>query len=195
MKKVAQVLWSGGLDSTYMIYKLLQEHYHVDAYYVKIGNNPAKTKRELLAIRKLSKLFTEYDFEYTGILTEFTINISKNNELKYSQPPIWLFSAYYLTGPVFIGYVMNDDSISYIDDYRKIVKNLNKLRLTPLQIEFPLSKISKVEILLTLPKKFLNNITYCESEEKDNCAMCSSCLTHTLALNKKALLEKEIITK
>jgi len=175
-----QVLWSGGLDSTYLIYKLLQEHHKVEAYYIKIKNNKEKTKRELLAIKKLTKLFSEFNFEYKGILAEFSLNIIDNNVLTFYQSPFWITAAYYLRGPVSIGYVLNDYSISYLQDYKNIAKSFNTLRNNPLKLEFPLYKTSKQYILQVLPKEFLKNITYCESA--DNllmpCGKCHACIRH-----------------
>lgn len=173
---IKQVLWSGGLDSTYMIYKYLQEHHRVEAYYIEIKNNKEKTKRELTSIKELCKLFKDYAFEYKGILAEFSLNIIDDNVSAFHQSPFWITSAYYLKGPVSIGYVMNDDSISYLQDYNNIAKSYNTLRNTPLKLEFPLYKTSKQEILKYLPKEYLKHITYCESEEKlTSCGKCHSC--------------------
>jgi 7-cyano-7-deazaguanine synthase in queuosine biosynthesis len=186
---VKQVLWSGGLDSTYLIYKLLCEKHHVEAFYVDLKNNAAKAKRELAAIKKLAKLFSKYDFKYSGVLSEFRLkHIEKDNPVGFYQSPVWLLSAYYLKGPVSIGYVMNDDAISYIDDYKKIIKSLNAIRFSPLEIDFPLTKTSKRDILAALPKEFLGCITYCESEGiQDKCGKCGPCKRHNALLESDTL--------
>lgn len=179
-----QVLWSGGLDSTYMIYKYLQEHHSVEAYYIEIKNNKEKTKRELKAIKELCKLFKNYAFEYKGILSDFSLNIIDDNISNFYQSPFWITSAYYLKGPVSIGYIMNDDSISYLQDYKNIVTSYNKLRNPPLKLEFPLYKLNKQYIMKALPKEYLKHITYCEGTEKSPCGKCHSCIRYKTIMNE-----------
>jgi tRNA U34 2-thiouridine synthase MnmA/TrmU len=63
------VSWSGGLDSTFLIYKLLSEGYSVCSSYVKIGNNEEKTTRELNSIKNIIPLFKDEfknKFSYYG---------------------------------------------------------------------------------------------------------------------------------
>lgn len=170
------VLWSGGLDSTYLIYKLLKEGHHVDAHYIKIANNKEKSKRELASIQKLNKLFKNYDFSYKGIPQEVTVN-NHGSQLFFYQSPVWILAASFLDGPVSIGYTCGDEAISYLDDYRKIARAYNAIRSDPLILEFPLSKIPKRVIWDILPKEYRDLVTWCESPENvQNCGECKPCL-------------------
>jgi 7-cyano-7-deazaguanine synthase in queuosine biosynthesis len=183
---IKQCLWSGGLDSTYMIFKLLSEGHHVDAYYIKLTDNTQQTKRELSAINKLVPLLSKFDFSYKGILSEFSVR-EICSDITMQQAPIWLLSSYYLSGPVNIGYVMNDDSISYLNDYYSIISSLNLLRTKPLIIEFPLIKIKKEDIIKNLPLIYKKHITYCSSMKRNNCGICASCIRYKSLL--KGLLK------
>lgn len=62
------VLWTGGLDSTSLVLKLLQDGHHVTAAYIEIENNDTKTERELHAISEISKyLNMKFDnFNFLG---------------------------------------------------------------------------------------------------------------------------------
>ncbi len=177
------VFWSGGLDSTYLIYKLLCDGFHVDAYYIKLENNKNKTKRELNAIQHILPLFKKYNFTYKGILSTVAIEQVEDNTTIFHQSPIWIMLSLFVKGPLSIGYVMNDDAISYLDDYRKIITDLNVLRDSPLEIEFPLQKFKKETIIKLLPKEYLKHIVYCESEKKSKCGVCHPCLRFKEALS------------
>lgn len=181
------VLWSGGLDSTYLIYKLLQDGYKVNAYYIEIKNNPTKVITELNAIKKMLPLFNKFNFEYKGILTSFALNTDGLTPQGMQQSPIWLLSAYFLNDPVCIGYVMNDDSISYIADYLKIAESLSLLRYNAIQLEFPLIKTKKEDIIRLLPKEYLAVVVSCENPKTNGskCKKCSACVRHAAALLTK----------
>jgi 7-cyano-7-deazaguanine synthase in queuosine biosynthesis len=183
---IKECLWSGGLDSTYMIYKYLIEGHHVDAYYVQLDNNPTQSKRELNAIKKLKPLLSKYDFTYKGILSKFNLTANKTDSVCMQQSPVFLLSAYYLSGPVCIGYIMNDDSISYINDYQSIVTALNLIRFKPLTLEFPLTKLKKEDIIKMLPDNIQRYTVWCESDNPKikSCGKCSSCKRYDLAKDK-----------
>ena len=63
------ILWSGGLDSTYLIYKNLNEGNKVISGYVSLLNNGKKVDMERQAIEKLKEEFNKefYNFEYKHI--------------------------------------------------------------------------------------------------------------------------------
>lgn len=179
MKKSCDVFWSGGLDSTYMIYKLLVDGWKINAYYIKLLNNPNKTNRELKSIEKLRPYFEKYDFKFDGVLSSFEL-IKPFEALSFSfcpQSMIWIIMSSFLAGPVCFGYVMGDDSISYLNDYKKLANDIGILREKKLEFMFPLSKTSKQEIVNFMPKELLKYVTTCESETtKNSCGKCKNCL-------------------
>lgn len=104
-----------------------------------------------------------------------------------SQPPLWILFSQYIVDfqidEIQIGYIMNDDAISYLEDVRNlydaykpfIVANRPKL-------EFPLTKMKKRDILNQLPEFIVKNISYCELYDEKNCK-CESCKKHRDELN------------
>ena len=153
------ILWSGGLDSTYLIQKSIEDGWHVDAYYFRIVNNNVKSKMELTAIDKIRTHFDINNFQYKGIITEITIKSTNDYRLIFSQLPVWLFSMLYTISQygydkhvkeeICLGYVMNDDAISFLNDIRYIWNSYSSVihnRELP-KLVFPLSKIKKDEII------------------------------------------------
>ncbi len=189
MLDIKQVLWSGGLDSTYLIWKLLSDGYKVEAYYVEIANNPEKIAREKAAIDKLLPLLKKYYFEYKGVLSTTSIeHIANLTIVSLPQCITWIYAAQFLAGPVSIGYVMNDDAISYLDDIRTLNTGFAAFRPSPLVLEFPLIKLKKEEIIRFMPKDLLKEVTWCESsnakQKSKFCKTCHSCRRYRDAAEK-----------
>ncbi|NVN99083.1 MAG: hypothetical protein HXX17_07130 [Geobacteraceae bacterium] len=180
--KHAFVLWSGGIDSTYLITHLLEQGYRVDAGYIKIIVNKEQSVRELAAIERLLPLIDNNNFKYLGILNE--LNIVNSGNVILNQIPMFLTALYHL-GPYdefATGFIMNDDTISWIPDivacyngFKPLVRNLPT-------ITFPLIKLKKMEILRRLPDVLKENVVWCEDEdglyqpEINGCNTCHSCL-------------------
>lgn len=172
-KKKVAVLFSSGLDSTYLIWKNLEEGNEVFPIYVEIKNNVNKTKIEKQNVKMLFEIFRE-KYGYRKInepyfITEVSI-MTSNDDLLFTQLPIWIFSLAYLPinkiDEIQIGYVMNDDAISYIDDIKKFYKAhawLHKSKQP--KLVFPLIKIYKQEMMRNLPLEYKNYITSCENPE------------------------------
>lgn len=180
MKKIF-VLWSAGIDSTFLIFHLLNKGYQVDAGYIKLLQNKNQTKRELKAIKKMIPLINDPNFNYVGVLNE--VNIVNSGNVILNQIPIFLTSLYHLEkyDEVAMGFVMNDDTISWIPDiincyesFRPLVCNLPKLT-------FPLIKLKKTTLYESLPKKVKNEVVWCEDEDgmynkvTGYCNTCHSC--------------------
>ncbi len=186
------VLWSGGFDSTYMIQLLLSQDSdnQVRAYYLDIKNNVEKSKMEQEAIAVLKEKFkTMYRdrFEYKGIVLE--TNIKKQANCVYS-PQLFsllhgLFESvdYEWTDAVALGFVMNDNGISYIEDLKRIwkdVKNITYANKWPV-LEFPLMKSPKSSIYDWLNADLRKDCVCCESfgtflrDEKDTQRFCDKC--------------------
>lgn len=157
MKKA--VLWSGGLDSTYLIYKNLKEGHTVDAHYVDIENNDNKTKMELKAIDKLNKLFNKEfsNFNYKGTLLRVSVTgVACYDNLIFKQLPTWIYALQWIgyVDCIEIGYVINDDAISYIEDIRKIYNSFSSIKDIIIPIEFPLTKVKKEDEYYNPPEEY-----------------------------------------
>lgn len=175
------VLWSGGLDSTFLVEKNLIEGNNVFTGYVKIGNNFEKSKKELNAISKMYDYFKCHYNGYlcdNGIISECTIN-QTNTNLLLKQLPMWLNSLLYINeryDEIQIGYTMNDDAISYIPDILKIYYSYEGITKNPLpKLVFPLMKQRKSETLFLISDEIRKLVVFCEDEFSDFCGTCHSC--------------------
>jgi len=140
MKRVL-IPWSGGLDSTALIFKNLEEGNHVTAVYFKLLNNSNKTKRELKAIHEILKHMMKYNLTFSYLEKTSSIELCNvTTHYNLSQPPIWLFSSFHYLGnidEVQISYIMNDDAISYLDDIKNLYDSLLKFSKDKPELCFP----------------------------------------------------------
>lgn len=182
MNKKVLIAWSGGLDSTYMIQYYLEQGYTVDVVTCNLGNAwPTQMKREQAAIKKMMKGY--FKDKPVRLLGSSHIKFDGNcfGTLALSQVPVWLFNLVtYLQHDhteVAIGYVMNDDAMSYLDDVRAIWSAYSGLLFRELPpIVFPLVKYKKTMIHDRLHIDLRKHVTWCESPEKeDQCGTCPSC--------------------
>lgn len=171
--KTVYILWSGGLDSTFLIWKNLTEGNKVIAKYIELENNEHKSEMELDAIYKLRKLFKEEfkdNFEYSYLLS---IDIVESaHTVRLPQYPSWFTGCVYGLGDnideIQLGYVMNDDAISYLDDMKSLWKAYEPLYngSTPFpELTFPLTKIHKKDYIsvFNFPKKYYELTVWCEN--------------------------------
>lgn len=181
MKKNYLVSWSGGLDSTFLIYKLLNEGHHVDAIYTTLSNNKNKTEYEKNAIRNLLPYFNDRDFTYRE--DYYSVLLKGDNVLLFKQPLLWINALVYnltnKTTNVALGYIMGDDIISYISDLHNLWNNTCKFlqhNIKQPELEFPLIKYPKEYIYEQLPKYLKENVVWCEHPvDNKPCGYCKPC--------------------
>jgi hypothetical protein len=122
-----------------------------------------------------------YSLKYTNLKAEsLEITINKTFKVGFIYVPILILNSLLEIEPdvdkIAIGYVMNDDAISYLKEIKDIYRSFEKIkadRKLP-SLEFPLSKFKKSEIVKSLPFQYLKEITFCEGIE-DNCGTCPTC--------------------
>ncbi len=170
--KEVGVLFSGGLDSTYLVYKNLKAGNHVQPYYIEVDNNDIKA---IIEKQSVYLLYREFIKEFPDmirvpkIIAKMTIFREYNNNLKFAQVPIWLLSILFMDSnldEIHIGYIANDDSISYLQDIEASYNNLSWLFHNTIKIPkllFPISKDTKYEALEKLPLQYTRLIFSCET--------------------------------
>lgn len=191
MKKVG-VLFSGGLDSTYLIYKNLKDGNIVTPIYIEIENNAFKSKLEKNRIELLYKEFKS-EFGENIHKIEYVLNFRVGgcyHNLSFAQMPIWIVGLLYsqcLDVDEFqIGYTMNDDAISYLGEIKEIYYSFNKINNGDIKdIVFPLTKDAKRDMFRNLPLQYKELIVSCEDPILHNedsqiieykpCCNCAAC--------------------
>ena len=168
MKKDKHILvsFSGGLDSTYLVYKNLKKGNKVTGLYTSIQNNEYKTIVEKHQTEKLEELFKKEFPDRFFLEQGIDIMVHGYCDLHLNQIMIWLMSTLYHGSrydEVHIGAVMNDDLISYIDDVKKTWKSFKFLSDNLPKLRFPLTKLPKYEIIKKLPPEYKELVVYCEN--------------------------------
>ena len=198
MSKKVGVLFSGGLDSTYLVWKNLKDGNEVVPIYIEITNNTTKTILEKNRIELLFKEFAdEYNTEDNHKIDciQYVVQVgvcASEDSLYFKQVPVWIVGLMFCQSmgvdELQIGYVGNDDAISYLDDIKKIYKSYGSIqeKLTPLT--FPLMKERKLELGHELPERYREFIFSCENAtiigsetaefiEYKPCCTCGACRT------------------
>lgn len=179
-------LWSGGLDSTYMVNKFLEEGHTVVTGHVYLENNIHSMLREADAREPMAKYFQKkFPDTFVNMGKLYSIDAMIHNDtIPLKQAFLWMMS--YLTLPNYsyrkidkfaLGYVMNDDALSYLDELRNIFKTLNDFAESEIELIFPIIKCHKMVMYNELPDILRNNITWCDKNEEilDPCGSCVSC--------------------
>lgn len=185
-KKKVLCLFSGGLDSTYMVELALKKNYEVTLLHIDLSQGD-RSVYEKNAVDNVVKYFNdEYpdsSIKVVSVKTEFDRNIKPL--IYFAQMPFWItYPLYYANecDEVWIGYVMCDQAISYLDDIRKIWNSFKRISHEDRypKLIFPLCKISKEMIRYDMDYDLFQLTVYCESPvdvkgKLTPCGECPSC--------------------
>jgi hypothetical protein len=169
MSKKVAVLFSGGLDSTYLVWKNLKDGNEVTPVYIEIENNKTKSTIEKNRIELLLEEYRkEFNRKINNIQYAVSVGVNANEDsLYFKQMPIWIFGMVFLQGmdvdEIQIGYVSNDDAISYLDDIQNIYKSYQPICEPMKPLVFPLIKTKKWKMADELPEQYRKLIFSCEN--------------------------------
>lgn len=191
MKKNLLIPWSGGLDSTYLLYKALKDNHTVTTLSMNLRNNIGQQFLENEAREKIKIILSDMKLSILTRFLESDIDVkSYSNNFELVQPPIWvLFSALTLheyIDEIQFGYVLGDHANSYIDDILNLFEAIKPfMKSKNAKITFPIIKQHKKDLYDRLPTEIKNAISYCENpigEKYIACRKCDSCIKHILCL-------------
>lgn len=188
------VLWSGGIDSTFMILRLLELGHSVEAGYVEIQNNQVKTRSEQSAIALLQPLIKDKypsQFKFHGTIYSAR-NYSRARGLLLRQLPYFIHALMVAPPTDFraLGYVGGDSAIKRLADIRKLYNSYRPLHFNLAPLCFPIKQYKKEQIAEHLKEYYpsiLQACWWCErqaySQTNRNCGECTPCKrAETLAL-------------
>ena len=169
MSKNVMILFSGGLDSTYLMWKNLKDGNKVHPVYLEITNNDKKTLVEKQQIELIvSELNKEFDENITiDYATEFGLK-GWNNNVSFTQPLIWSLCMAFAVGhkidEVHVGYVKGDDALLYLKEIKKLYYATKPFTHETPKLKFPLvkQKLCKDNMLDVLPDQYHRLIISCE---------------------------------
>lgn len=201
------VLWSGGQDSTLMMYALCQAMVNKNPNHTRdivikyfyfhssqIGKN--KMRREKLARERITAIL-EYNFK--GVkLSPTKIDMDSlpyidigNTHQKKAQTAMWAVTSFFIPdkSKLNIGIIksgektFDGETVTFVEIQKSIYEALARLcGKAETTVQYPLIKYSRKEVTKLLTDiDLLKLTTWCESTgKKDNCGECTPCKSHKL---------------
>ena len=189
------ILFSGGLDSTYLLQQELEKG-HVYTLYVTGALNSLKMRAEKEAREKIKQKLLKGSKHY--ILGDYEIDVGKLfagiPDLSFSQPAMWLTGALQVTDPhyhseLMIGYVHGDGINQHLQDIAKAWKSMQSFtKAHPIPINFPLRYTTKQDILDKLQRDVVFDTWMCEGPIEVAGDDMSQATTDDDSLNPKSKL-------
>lgn len=182
MKKNVFIPWTGGLDSTYLIYKNLSEGNTVYSSSILFANNVNQTIYEMKARYHLLPILEKIAEENNcNFYYESSYNIkffAGGSGYVLGQLPVLINSFRYLcpygwVDEVQFAYVKGDDFFDSDFNMEKLFRdNFTNLEIYNVEsknvkLSFPLKYVSKSEILEIIDKRLLDLVHWCETPEID----------------------------
>lgn len=211
VKKPPLILFSGGLDSTYLLWQRLQTT-NVEVLYIRGPQGEDKTEMEDKARERIREwLCTKGKTPYS-ILKTYDVEMPHGDQSQdntFSQLLPWFYAALnkstgYRHSCVEMAYVMGDQISYFLNDIARAWDTLAwAIKGAPVELKFPLIMKHKHAMIKEMPTELYNLIWYCElPENKEACGKCPACYTHrnalfihdnTIAIEQAKLREREEI--
>ena len=194
------LLYSGGIDSAYILFKMIEDGFtnieiaHINPFYI----NKTKLKYEKIAIDKMMEWiktnhtdvkikFHSYNITHEIKEYGYVDNPIHSSLYGYSQPIAWLFNILVLCGSeeveLFFGYNKDDDMLKLYSEFTELTELLNKFIKTNLTIRMPLINTEKQQIINhMISANLINKTFWCEQpkENGDVCNICDCCKSFNL---------------
>jgi 7-cyano-7-deazaguanine synthase in queuosine biosynthesis len=178
-------MYSGGLDSLGMIYKLLTDpeykEYNIHIHHVHNKNVENRQKAEAIAVNIATKELKRLGFEFTYSESEIgTMPFGRN--FLYDSDTMNFFAGYVTSvNPdiklVAMGMQANDHNLALEERRKRANKILEAF--TPAEKIYPVLNMSKREIYDSLPESLRNMFWSCRHPvyTQKNIALCGKCDT------------------
>lgn len=212
--KVPLLLFSGGMDSTFMLHQALVNG-DVETLYVQAGQCSNKALQELKArkriIAKLERLTGNRVLRDHIVKLDFDMYTSFA-DYSWTQPLMWITGALKVTDGeerhthLEIGYVSGDSILSRLHNITQAWEHLQAFtKHHPIPVKFPLHTTLKTSILRGLNPHVWKDIWVCEMPTRKGrrfmaCEQCEACHTRsaTLHIYKRKygqVYEKEVVKR
>jgi hypothetical protein len=195
------VPFSGGLDSTFLIWCLLKQGHTVDALCYNINDTPQEIRQNAAIDKLVPILQTHGSFRLfrERIGGHSSGIVGGHTPIVLGQVPHHMFHIVNNIRDhdfVAMAYVLGDHAISFLDEIEAIYNSYTGISdkgvsdilsdVAPNwgpckhpKLVFPLKQLSKSIIYNLLPHDLRLNVTWCEDvcNVEDNCGKCKSCKT------------------
>jgi 7-cyano-7-deazaguanine synthase in queuosine biosynthesis len=180
-------MYSGGLDSLGMIYRLLTDReytdYSIHIHHVHNRNIENRSKAEAItvaqALAELRRLGFEFEYSESEIASQ-----PYNQQFMYDSDTMSFFAGYICSTDPAIAKValgMNANDANHALEERRQRANAILAAFTPVEKMYPVLNMSKREIYDSLPESLRNYFWSCRrpvytENSIESCRTCKSCL-------------------
>jgi len=200
------VLWSGGSDSTLLLYQLSKNNSDDTINAVSICTSYApdsiEIKKEKNCRENIKKYFNEIGIKNV-IYTEIEINMPLNREFEtwsslMFYPIIYLGNISPYLKPndmVYLAYIKEDIELHFKYPILNLAKLISSIININFELKFPFEYKSKIDVLDEIIKlNLLDKVSWCSHPLNDGspCKKCRSCVMHYSALYGLKLKKGEI---
>lgn len=205
------VLWSGGCDSTLLLYELL-ETYGPENVIAISYKYPFLLENKYLTEKKYRDKFKEKMKEKGPNFSNFKhmeINVSYGQQNiddcvsirsgGLIQAVSWLLSVPIFTrtnDKIYSGIISGDDLLIWLNSYEELFKNVSKILDRDISLRLPYIQMTKADVIRKLIQYDLyDSVWFCEipPEVNKKCYKCKPCLNHFAALNYLQMVEDDEI--
>lgn len=192
------LVWSGGLDSTWMLYRALNDAPRGNTVRTISINHcqVSGVSQDRTARNKITRILNKAGWRFDRIEVDVNVKaFSRDHAINHGiiQPVMWLSHAllHADTGETIqIGYIKGDDALMHWDKMADIKNRCGEMMGKALTLELPLMFTEKYEIVRAVKKDaawILENIWWCEPPPdtpniRKPCGKCTSCHKHATAL-------------
>jgi len=196
---MALICWSGGCDSTLILWDLLQKQSKndppirtiaIDHFAVWAGEEQDAARTKILFVLRERGFRIEHETltircgDRNGLPCGTS---EKPSTLRIPQAPLWLINAIMHLEPkedLYVGYIRGDDVWHYIQEYRWVFQYAAYLVGREGKLFTPLEFFTKADVIqaLKLAKLFQYCWTCSSPKNGKQCGKCKECKTQKLAL-------------
>lgn len=176
------VIWSGGCDSTALLYCLANLYPFKTIYARSIYLKEARSKDiDKKNREKLKKIFQKQglNIDYVETVVDVENGMIGNTATGgLAQPMVWLsmLSLINNSSTICFGYIRGDDIWHYIENFKGVFNNMAKLNESAAKLCLPLEWTTKEQVLEYLDT--YNLLKYCNWCECDTpCGTCKDCIS------------------
>lgn len=198
MSKRPLVLFSGGLDSTFVLWRHFKNNRPSDYVYIEGGQGTRKVNCEMETRERIIRWMEDNRAEGERTPSNYNrfnvqpskVSLATGVNTSWTQPIAWIIGALSVADSdrhscVEVGYVMGDEATQLIDQMQTAWTALWRISKTgePISLEFPLRITSKTTILSEMPAELYALTWVCETpagttiDGFKQCGTCRACET------------------
>jgi 7-cyano-7-deazaguanine synthase in queuosine biosynthesis len=195
------VCWSGGRDSTLVLYNLLKSREH-EIRTISIIHEQIYDSKQMESRQKIKEKLVKEFGDFESINVNISINGSKDgvciDEGGLFQPVLWISTASgFLKNNenLYLGYIAGDDVWTSIYQIKTLFSNAQEIMNKSGKIIFPLYTNNKSDVIMDLSSTgLLEDTWFCQENGPTPCGKCHSCQTNDMHMYNLKRLGYDVFT-